>query len=147
MDSQRGHRLSLRCNFCKRPLGIFYVQKSVSCPAKLVILKGSVHKTKKRTGKARDCISEAIKLFEKCEADVLLTQAKAALASLEQMPAPLRLESMSRAFRNCPNTNAYCYCSALPKAQNFQVLQIQSAMAPLNRWVTICNMKNPWSLS
>jgi hypothetical protein len=49
MDSQRGHRLSLRCNVCNRPLGIFYVQKSVSCPAKLVILKGSVHKTKKRT--------------------------------------------------------------------------------------------------
>lgn len=49
MDSQRGYRLTLRCNICKRPLGIFYVQKNVNCPAKLAVLNGSVHKTKKGT--------------------------------------------------------------------------------------------------
>ena len=37
---------------------------------------GLLHKTKKRTDKARDCISEAIKLFKKCEADVFVKQAK-----------------------------------------------------------------------
>ena len=49
MDSQCGQKLTLRCSKCKRPLGIFYVQKTVSCPAKLVVLKGSVHKTEKGT--------------------------------------------------------------------------------------------------
>ena len=44
---------------------------------------GLLHKTKKRTDKARDCISKAIELFKKCEADVFLKQAKDALASLE----------------------------------------------------------------
>jgi tetratricopeptide (TPR) repeat protein len=44
---------------------------------------GFLHKAKQRTDQARDCISEAIKLFESCEADVFLRQAKDALASLE----------------------------------------------------------------
>ena len=44
---------------------------------------GLLHKTKKRTDKARDCISEAIELFKKCEADGFLKQAEDALASLE----------------------------------------------------------------
>jgi hypothetical protein len=49
MDHQRGQKLTLRCHQCKRPLGIFYVQKSVTCQPKLEILKGSVHKTEKGT--------------------------------------------------------------------------------------------------
>ena len=49
MDSQRGQKLTLRCSSCKRPLGIFYNKKTVSSPAKLVILNGSVHKTEKGT--------------------------------------------------------------------------------------------------
>ncbi|MCJ7614244.1 hypothetical protein MUO71_05725, partial [Candidatus Bathyarchaeota archaeon] len=51
MDSQRGQKLTLRCSACHRPLGIFYNKKSVSCPAKLIILNGSVHKTEKGTNK------------------------------------------------------------------------------------------------
>jgi tetratricopeptide (TPR) repeat protein len=51
--------------------------------AQVYLNLGLLHKTKKRMDKARDCISEAIKLFEKCEADVFLKQAKEALASLE----------------------------------------------------------------
>ena len=49
MDSQRGQRLTLRCADCRRPLGIFYIKKSVSSPPKLVFLDGSIHKTKKGT--------------------------------------------------------------------------------------------------
>lgn len=51
MDNQRGQRLTLRCCACKRPLGIFYNKKSLSSPAKLIILDGSVHKTDKGTNK------------------------------------------------------------------------------------------------
>jgi tetratricopeptide (TPR) repeat protein len=43
-----------------------------------------LHKAKKRTHKARECISEAIQLFEKCEMEVYLKQAKEALASLRE---------------------------------------------------------------
>jgi class 3 adenylate cyclase/tetratricopeptide (TPR) repeat protein len=43
---------------------------------------GLLHKTKKRVHRARDCISEAIQLLEECEAEVILKQAKKALASL-----------------------------------------------------------------
>jgi class 3 adenylate cyclase/tetratricopeptide (TPR) repeat protein len=43
-----------------------------------------LHKAKNRTNQARECIFEAIQLFEKCEADVNLKQAKEALESLEQ---------------------------------------------------------------
>jgi len=43
---------------------------------------GLLHKAKKRTNKAKQCISEAIKIFEQCEADVWLKQANEALDSL-----------------------------------------------------------------
>jgi len=49
MDHQRGQKLTLRCHECKRPLGIFYVQKTVKSQPKLEMLKGSVHKTDKGT--------------------------------------------------------------------------------------------------
>jgi tetratricopeptide (TPR) repeat protein len=45
---------------------------------------GLLHKTKKRTEQARRCISEAIQLFEQCEAEFYLKQAREALASLEE---------------------------------------------------------------
>jgi tetratricopeptide (TPR) repeat protein len=41
-----------------------------------------LHKAKNRTDQARECVSEAIQLFEKCEADVYLKQARDVLASL-----------------------------------------------------------------
>ena len=44
---------------------------------------GLLHKTKSRNDKAKECISEAIQIFEQCEAEVFLKQAKEALASLE----------------------------------------------------------------
>ena len=43
---------------------------------------GLLHKAKGKTEKARECISNAIDAFEKCEADVFLKQAKDALASM-----------------------------------------------------------------
>jgi tetratricopeptide (TPR) repeat protein len=43
---------------------------------------GLLHKAKKRTGQAKECISKAIELFEQCEATVFLKQAKEALESL-----------------------------------------------------------------
>jgi tetratricopeptide (TPR) repeat protein len=43
---------------------------------------GLLHKAKKRTDYAQDCFSEAIKIFEQCEADRFLKQATEALASL-----------------------------------------------------------------
>jgi len=43
---------------------------------------GLLHKAKKRTDQARECISEAIKIFEEIEAEVFLKQAKETLASL-----------------------------------------------------------------
>jgi tetratricopeptide (TPR) repeat protein len=44
---------------------------------------GLLHKIKGRTDEARKCISDAVHLFEECEADVFLKQAKEALASLK----------------------------------------------------------------
>jgi hypothetical protein len=44
---------------------------------------GFLHKTKKRTQQARVCIAKAVDLFEQCEAEVYLQQAKEALATLE----------------------------------------------------------------
>ena len=44
---------------------------------------GLLHKAKKRTDQARKCITKAAELFEQCEAEVYLQQAKEALASLE----------------------------------------------------------------
>jgi tetratricopeptide (TPR) repeat protein len=43
---------------------------------------GLLHKAKKRTDKARECLSEAIQIFEQCEAEMYLQQAKEALTSL-----------------------------------------------------------------
>ena len=43
---------------------------------------GLLHKAKKRTDQARHCISEAIKIFEQCEAEIFLKQAKDAMDSL-----------------------------------------------------------------
>ena len=43
---------------------------------------GRLYKAKKRNGKARECFSEALHLFEECDAHVYLKQAKEALASL-----------------------------------------------------------------
>ena len=44
---------------------------------------GLLHKVKGRNDKARECLSEAIQLFEQCEDEVNLRQAQEALASLE----------------------------------------------------------------
>ena len=43
---------------------------------------GLLHKAKKRTEQARKCMTEAVQLFEQCEAETSLKQAKEALASL-----------------------------------------------------------------
>jgi len=43
---------------------------------------GLLHKAKKRTDQAKECVSNAVELFEQCEAEVYLQQAKEALASL-----------------------------------------------------------------
>ena len=56
-DTQRGQRIGLKCGVCKRPLGIFYIQKSIIFAPKLVVFKGSVHKTKNKT----------IKIFTECK--------------------------------------------------------------------------------
>ena len=42
---------------------------------------GMLHKAKGRTEQARECINESIHIFEQCEADVFLKQAKEALES------------------------------------------------------------------
>jgi hypothetical protein len=41
-----------------------------------------LHKAKKRKDKARECLSEAVRLLEKAEADAFLEQAKEVLRSL-----------------------------------------------------------------
>jgi tetratricopeptide (TPR) repeat protein len=43
---------------------------------------GLLHKAKKRNDQAKECISKAIELFEQCEAELYLKQAREALASL-----------------------------------------------------------------
>jgi tetratricopeptide (TPR) repeat protein len=43
---------------------------------------GQLHKAKKRNEQARECFSEAIHLFQECDAHVYLKQAEEALASL-----------------------------------------------------------------
>lgn len=40
---------------------------------------GLLHKAKKKTDKAKKCITEAIKIFKECEAEILYLQAKEAL--------------------------------------------------------------------
>jgi len=54
----------------KGPLGLAYLDL------------GMFHKAKKRTDQARECLTEAIKIFEENQAHVYLKQAKEALASL-----------------------------------------------------------------
>ncbi len=44
---------------------------------------GLLHKGKKRTDQARECISKAIKIFEECEAEVYLKKADVVLKSLQ----------------------------------------------------------------
>jgi len=44
---------------------------------------GLLYKDRKRNDQARECISEAINIFQECEADLYLNQAKEALASLK----------------------------------------------------------------
>ena len=43
---------------------------------------GLLHKAKKRTKQAKECIAKAVELFEQCEAEVYLKQAQETLASL-----------------------------------------------------------------
>jgi len=43
---------------------------------------GLLHKAKKRTDEAKQCMSEAIKIFEQCEAEILVQQAEEALELL-----------------------------------------------------------------
>jgi len=43
---------------------------------------GLLHKLKGRTDKARDCISKALGIFEQCDAELYVKQAREALASL-----------------------------------------------------------------
>jgi tetratricopeptide (TPR) repeat protein len=43
---------------------------------------GRLHQAKGRTGEARKYMSEAVRFFEECEADVFLKQARDALAAL-----------------------------------------------------------------
>jgi tetratricopeptide (TPR) repeat protein len=43
---------------------------------------GLLHKAKKRNDRARECISEAIRIFEQCEAEIFVKQAKEAMVSL-----------------------------------------------------------------
>ena len=43
---------------------------------------GLLHKAKKRTDQAKDCISKAIELFEQWQAEAFLQEAKAALATI-----------------------------------------------------------------
>jgi class 3 adenylate cyclase/tetratricopeptide (TPR) repeat protein len=45
---------------------------------------GLLHKAKKRSDKAKQCISEAVNIFEQCEAEIFVQQAKEALESLNQ---------------------------------------------------------------
>jgi tetratricopeptide (TPR) repeat protein len=54
--------------------------KSISGPAYLDL--GRLYKTKKRTDKAKECFSEAIQIFEECEMDGFLKQAKDAMERL-----------------------------------------------------------------
>jgi tetratricopeptide (TPR) repeat protein len=43
---------------------------------------GLLHKAKKRSEKAKECISEAIQIFEQCKAEGYLKEAKEALTTL-----------------------------------------------------------------
>jgi class 3 adenylate cyclase/tetratricopeptide (TPR) repeat protein len=67
----------------KRAIEITKEIGSINYMARAYFDLGRLHKAKKRIDQARECISRAIELFEQCEADVFLQQAKEALASLE----------------------------------------------------------------
>ncbi|MGD9132759.1 MAG: AAA family ATPase [Desulfobacterales bacterium] len=67
----------------KRAIEITKEIGSMNYMARAYFDLGRLHKAKKRIDQARECISKAIELFEQCEADVLLQEAKEALASLE----------------------------------------------------------------
>ena len=54
---------------------------AILAEAKLCL--GMLHKAKGRTERAKECISESIKLFEQCEAETNLQQAQKALATLQ----------------------------------------------------------------
>jgi tetratricopeptide (TPR) repeat protein len=54
--------------------------KSIVGQAKLDL--GKLYKTKGRTDKARNYLSAAIQIFEECEAEIYLKQAREAIASL-----------------------------------------------------------------
>ncbi len=56
--------------------------KAKSLLGPLYLDLGLMHKAKKRTDKARGSLAEAIQIFEQCEAEVYLKQAKEALTSL-----------------------------------------------------------------
>ncbi len=45
---------------------------------------GLLYKAKRKAQKAKECVSEAVKLFEQCDAEVYLNQAREVLASLEK---------------------------------------------------------------
>jgi hypothetical protein len=65
LDTQRGQRMGLKCRACKRPLGIFYIKKSINSTPKIVIFKGSVHKTENKTIKIYvECKCGAKTVFE-----------------------------------------------------------------------------------
>ena len=57
-------------------------RRGIKCPGQAYFELGKLPKTKAKPGKTRDCITKAIEVFEECEADVFLKQAKEALASL-----------------------------------------------------------------
>ena len=64
-DSQRGQQLTLKCSGCKRTLRIYYQQKTISSPIKLLVLNGSVHETEKGTRKIHiTCICGVKTVFE-----------------------------------------------------------------------------------
>ncbi|MFC1880444.1 adenylate/guanylate cyclase domain-containing protein [Thermodesulfobacteriota bacterium] len=66
----------------KKAIEIAKEKETVVFLAQAYLDLGLLHKAKKRTDKAKQCISEAIKIFEQCEAEILLKQAKEVFASL-----------------------------------------------------------------
>jgi hypothetical protein len=64
-ESQKGQRLTLRCPLCNRVLRIYYRKKTVSYPAKLVALDGSVHQTGKTIKIIVQCKCGNTPIFEK----------------------------------------------------------------------------------
>ena len=67
----------------KRAIEITKEIGSINYMARAYFDLGRLHKAKKRTNQAIQCLSRAIDLFEQCEADVFLQQAKKELDSLK----------------------------------------------------------------